>query len=208
MALDGAYLRHICKEINNSALGDRVEKIYQPNKDEIVLGLRSASGAKKLLLSARANSPRMNFTSVAPENPKVPPMLCMLLRKRLCGAKLKSVTQPQLERTAFLDFDATNDLGDHITLRLAVEIMGKYSNVIFVDENGNITDALKRVDVTMSSQRLVLPGLPYSLPPAQDKINILQQGSSTVINALEHFEKDMQLNKGLLKVIQGVSPII
>lgn len=209
MALDGAYLRHICKEINDKAAGDRVEKIYQPNKDELVLGLRSMTGAKKLLLSVRANSPRMNFTSFAPENPKVPPMLCMLLRKRLCGAKLKSVSQPQTERIAFLDFDATNELGDHITLRLTVEIMGKYSNVIFTDENGIIIDALKRVDATMSSQRLVLPSMEYKMPPPQDKVNLLESGAvATVINSIEHTEKDMLLNKALLKTVQGVSPVV
>ena len=114
MALDGGYLRHICKEINDNAVNCRVEKVYQPNKDEIILSLRGLNGASKLLLSARANSPRINFTSYAPENPKVPPMLCMLFRKRLCGAKLINARQEAMERIIFLEFDATNDLGDHI----------------------------------------------------------------------------------------------
>ncbi|HHZ05323.1 MAG TPA: fibronectin/fibrinogen-binding protein [Clostridiales bacterium] len=208
MALDGAYLRHICKEVKENAIGSRVEKIYQPNKDEIVLALRSMQGAKKLLLSARADSPRMNFTAFAPENPKVPPMLCMLLRKRLCGARLVDVTQPQMERIAFLHFDATDDLGDHITLQLAVEIMGKYSNVIFIDDKGIIIDALKRVDMTMSSQRLVLPTLKYSMPPNQDKINILDNDAQGVIDTIEKLDKNMMLNKALLSCIQGVSPIV
>lgn len=208
MALDGGYLRNICNEINQNAIGCRVEKVYQPNKDEIILGLRGLNGASKLLLSARANSPRINFTLYAPENPKVPPMLCMLFRKRLCGAKLIEARQPEMERIIFLDFDATNELGDHIKLTLAVEIMGKYSNVIFIDQEGVIIDALKRVDISMSSQRLVLPGTKYNLPPAQDKLNILETSPEDIFHQLENITVDTKLNKALLNSIQGLSPII
>ena len=208
MALDGGYLRHICNEINNIAVNSRVEKVYQPNKDEIVLGLRGMNGANKLLLSARANSPRINFTSYAPENPKVPPMLCMLFRKKLCGAKLIQARQPDMERIIFLDFDATNELGDRIVLTLAVEIMGKYSNVIFIDSEGVIIDALKRVDISMSSQRLVLPGLKYNMPPAQDKINILESTAEDIVEKLESISVDTKLSKALLNTIQGVSPVV
>lgn len=208
MALDGGYLRHICNEINENALNCRVEKVYEPNKDEIILGLRGLNGASKLLLSARANSPRINFTKYAPENPKVPPMLCMLFRKRLCGAKLINARQEAMERIIFLDFDATNELADHVNLTLAVEIMGKYSNVIFIDENGDIIDALKRVDISMSSQRLVLPGLKYSMPPAQDKMNILEASAEDVLARIENITVDTKLSKALLNTIQGVSPVI
>lgn len=208
MALDGGYLRHICKEINDNAVNCRVEKVYQPNKDEIILSLRGLNGASKLLLSARANSPRINLTSYAPENPKVPPMLCMLFRKRLCGARLINARQEAMERIIFLEFDAANDLGDHIQLTLAVEIMGKYSNVIFIDENGFIIDALKRVDVSMSSQRLVLPGLKYSMPPAQDKINILECSPQDILDRLQAITVDTRLSKALLNTIQGFSPVI
>ena len=208
MAFDGGYLRYICNEINTIAVNSRVEKVYQPNKDEIVLGLRGMNGANKLLLSSRANSPRINFTSYAPENPKVPPMLCMLFRKKLCGAKLVQARQPDMERIIFLDFDATNELGDRILLTLAVEIMGKYSNVIFIDSEGFIIDALKRVDVSMSSQRLVLPGLKYDLPPAQDKINILESTAQDIVEKLENISVDTKLSKALLNTIQGVSPVV
>lgn len=208
MALDGGYLRHICNEINATAINSRVEKVYQPNKDEIVLGLRGLNGACKLLLSSRANSPRINFTSYAPENPKVPPMLCMLFRKKLCGAKLIKAYQEAMERIIFLDFDATNELGDHIILTLAVEIMGKYSNVIFLDNEKNIIDALKRVDISMSSQRLVLPGLKYNMPPAQDKVNILNCSAEHIVEKLEGINIDTKLNKALLNTIQGLSPVV
>lgn len=208
MALDGGYLRHICNEIKEQAIGSRVEKVYQPNKDELVLVLRGMGGQKKLLLSARANSPRINFTRYAPENPKVPPMFCMLLRKRLAGAKLRQVLQPQMERLLYLTFDATNDLGDPIVLSLVVEIMGKYSNVIFIDGEKKIIDALKRVDMSMSSLRLVLPGLMYELPPVQDKMNLPEQGAKAVIARIQEDEGDKPLHKALLTHIQGVSPIV
>lgn len=208
MALDGGYIRHLCNEINKLAVSSRVDKIYQPNKDELVLSLRNINGQRKLLMSARADSPRINFTSFAPENPKVPPMLCMLLRKRLSGAKLRKAVQPGMERIVFLDFDAVNELGDHITLTLVIEIMGKYSNVILLDGEKNIIDALKRVDITMSSQRLVLPGLKYNMPPSQDKVNILENEPKAVIKRLESLAADMPLSKALLNNIQGVSPVV
>lgn len=208
MALDGAFMHHICKELNETLVNSRVDKIHQPNKDELVFIFRGFNGASKLLMSARANSPRVSITKFAPENPKTPPMLCMLLRKRLSGARLVQVYQPQMERMLCLDFDATDDLGDKQKLTLAVEIMGKYSNVIFMDESKTIIDALKRVDMSMSSQRLVLPGLPYEMPPKQNKINMLEATAEAVVEKICDTEKDMALNKAILASVQGVSPIV
>ena len=208
MALDGVFLRHIKNEIEQKLLDTKVDKIYQPARDQIVLTMRSREGSSKLLISARANSPRINITSATPENPKVPPMLCMLLRKRLSGARLRSVTQPELERLLMLEFDAVNELGDTVKLRLAVEIMGQYSNIIFIDENGMIIDAVKRVDVSMSSQRLVLPGIKYELPPKQSKLCVLEADADKIIDAVVSQPGSRPLSKALLAVIQGVSPII
>ena len=206
MALDGVFLRHICYEIGQFAIGARVDKIYQPNKEELVLSLRSHSGAKKLLLSIRSNSPRIHFTENAPENPQTPPMLCMLLRKKLTGAKITDIRQEKLERMMIIDFDAINELGDIVKISIVTEIMGKYSNVILLDENGKIIDALKRVDPSMSTQRLILPGLEYELPPAQDKLCLLDSTIEQVIECI--ITKAMPLSKALLSSIQGVSPII
>lgn len=208
MALDGAFLRHLKKEITDRALGARVDKIYQPNKEELVFLLRTRQEAFKLLLSARANSPRIHFTKYAPENPKVPPMLCMLLRKRLSGAKLVEVRQPGLERLLYLDFDAANELGDKVRLSLVIEIMGKYSNIILVDGQGKIVDALKRVDEEMSSQRLVQPGLAYELPPAQNKPCMLECQPEEIVEAIVHQPKNQSLNKGILNALQGLSPVV
>lgn len=208
MALDGMFLHHIKKELEDTLMGFRVEKIYQPGKEEIVLSMRGQGGAHKLLMSAKASSPRVHLTAYAPENPQTPPMLCMLLRKRLTGAKLRAIRQPQLERMLSFDFDATDELGDRVQLTLTIEIMGKYSNVILTGGDGLIIDALKRVDMTMSSQRLVLPGIPYEMPPAQDKPCLLDTPVQDVLGRLEHLEKDIALNKALLQNIQGVSPIV
>ena len=127
MALDGIFVHFLTHELKENLLNARVSQIHQPNRNEIILAVRTKNGNKKLLLSAGANSPRVSFTENVPENPASPPMLCMLLRKKLCGAIICDVRQPDLERIIFIDFDAADDLGDRVKLTLAVEIMGKYS---------------------------------------------------------------------------------
>lgn len=208
MALDGAMLRHIKKELEDCLLNSKVDKIYQPFRDELILSMRSMEGTKKLLLSARANSSRINITSVSPENPKTPPMLCMLLRKRLTGARLRGIEQPGLERQLRLCFEGKNELGDNVTMYLVIEIMAQYSNIIFIDGEGNIIDAVKRVDPSMSSQRLVLPGIKYEMPPAQNKLSVLENDADSIISAVVSSPRNMLLSKALLNVLQGFSPIV
>lgn len=208
MALDGAFLRHLKSEIGGALIGTRVDKIFQPNRDELIFAFRGFDAAYKLLISARANSARINLTKIPVENPLQPPMLCMLLRKKLQGAKLLGIEQPDLERALLLRFDSVNELGDHVELTLAAEIMGRYSNIILIDENGKIIDALKRVDAEMSSERLVLPGLLYRLPPPQDKLSMLQCTAEEVLARIDELPRDMELSKALLAALQGVSPIV
>lgn len=208
MALDGIFLHHITAELKENLTDSRVSQIYQPNRDELTMVFRTFNGTKRLLISTRANSPRINLCATIPENPPTPTMLCMLLRKRLSGAKLTEITQPTLDRTLFMDFSSVNELGDKVNLRLVVEIMGKHSNVILCDDRGVIIDALKRVDLTMSSQRLVLPNIKYDLPPAQDKLNILEHTPEEIIKQATDNLSEMPLNKALLSTLQGVSPIV
>ncbi len=208
MALDGAFLRHIKKELEQKLIGARVDKIHQPNREELVVSFRGYDMACKVLFSARANSARVHFTSIPLENPKQPPMLCMLLRKKLQGSKLTAIRQPELERLLHFDFDSIDELGDHVTLTLTMEIMGRYSNIILTGPDGKIIDALKRVDAEMSSQRLVLPGLTYHLPPPQDKLCMLTAGTPELQEALKALPRDMELSKALLGVLQGVSPVV
>ena len=208
MALDGIFLHHIKKEIEDKLIGGRVDKIYQPNRDELVFAFRTREENFKLLLSARPNTSRVHFTKINLENPKQPPMLCMLLRKKLMSAKLIEVEQKGLERVLVFKFDSVNELGDHVVLSLAVEIMGKYSNIIFVSEEGKIIDALKRVDAEMSSERLIFPGLLYRDPPPQDKLCILDCDISEIINKIHELPRAMSLSKALVAVMQGISPVV
>ena len=209
MALDGIYLRHIKNEIEKESLGARVNQIYQPNRDELVLVLRTYGGAKKLLLSARANSPRVNFCEKTPENPAQPPMFCMLMRKRLGGGKLTAVRQLDCDRILFLDFECVNELGDVVGLTIVCEIMGMYSNIILVNrDTGVIVDALKRVDLTVSSKRFVLPNIKYELPDSQDKLNILEHTPEEIAQRIKTQPAEMPLNRAVLSSVQGISPVI
>ena len=207
MALDGIFLRHIKTELESILTDSRVSQVYEPNRDELIINLRTYDGNKRLLLSTRADSPRIGITDYNVENPDKPPMFCMLLRKRLTSAKLTAIRQPGLERMLFLDFDSVNELGDKVKLTLAVEIMGKHSNIVLIDGDGVIVDALKRVDVTLSSKRLVLPSLIYEMPPSQDKLSIEDESIECIINAVENSEES-RLDKAVLNTLTGVSPVI
>ena len=207
MALDGIFLRHLKTELGKTILDARVSQVYLPNRDELIINLRTYDGNRRLLLSTRADSPRVGITSYAVENPDKPPMFCMLLRKRLTSGKLTAIRQPGLERMLLFDFDCVNELGDKVKLTLAVEIMGKHSNIVLVDGEGIIVDALKRVDVTLSSKRLVLPSLVYELPPSQDKLSIEKEGTAELLKAIE-LSGESRLDKAILNTLTGVSPIV
>lgn len=206
MALDGIFLHLLKNEISEKILDSRVDKIYQPSKEEILIALRSREGSQKLLLSARADSARVQLTEQYIENPAKPPMLTMLLRKLLGSARLVDILQDGFERILTFVFDARNELGDPVEYRLIAEIMGKYSNIILVGEDNKIIDCVKRIDSSKSSVREILPGLKYTLPPSQDKMNILKDS----IFDIESKMKDVGATRGKAagKVIQGLSPIV
>ncbi|HIW86094.1 MAG TPA: NFACT family protein [Candidatus Eubacterium faecipullorum] len=206
MALDGIFLYHLKNEVAQFAVGARIEKIHQPSKEELLLSLRSREGTKKLVLSCRADSAGIYFTSFSPENPPKPPMLCMLLRKHLTGAKILAVEQDGLERIVKLRLQAVNELGDLVYFSLVAEIMGRYSNIILVDQNGIIVDALRRVDEGRSHIRTVLPGESYTAPPAQDKHNLLTEDIETVRTALLNSGKTPA--RAFQDMVMGVSPIV
>ncbi len=207
MALDGLTLHFIKEEIAAAAVGCRVEKVHQPSREELVLVLRGRNGAHKLLISARANSPKIHFTNFPPENPAKPPMLCMLLRKHLTSALLTNVRQEGLERVLFLDFDATNEIGEPVKFTLCTEIMAQYSNIILINEQGNILDAVKRVDSETSSLRQILPGMLYKLPPKQNKPDLFDTtGAEIARNAAEAENK--AASSAILSNVQGLSPIV
>lgn len=206
MALDGILLSLAKKEILDGAQFSRVEKIHQPSREELVIHLRGKGGAKKLLLSVRANSPRIHFTSHAPENPATPPMFCMLMRKRLVNAALVDVRQSELDRVLYIDFDATNEIGDRVKLTLSIEIMAKHSNIILFDGDGKIVDALKRVDLSQSTVRQILPGFNYTSPPPQNKLNITLRSTENIIAQIKTYPTKT-LSSAILCTLQGVSPL-
>jgi len=165
MPLDGIALSNIVKEINDSILNFRLEKIHQPERDEIVIAFRS----QRLLLSSNPSNPRVCFVYNSGENPMQAPLFCMVLRKYLSGGKVVAINQPGFERIIEISVEHLNEMGDISVKRLIVEIMGKHSNIILVDENGIILDAIKRISLDKSSVRQVLPGITYTYPPSQSK---------------------------------------
>lgn len=206
MALDGIFLYHLKNEIAQFAIDSRVDKIHQPSKDEIIINLRSRQGSKKLLLSCNADAARIHFTDFPPENPAKPPMFCLLLRKRLAGAWVTDIEQDNLERILKINFSGTDELGDKTNYSLIIEIMGKYSNIIFVGKDGKIIDSMKRVDENKSHIREVLPGVTYVAPPKQDKLNIFTDDIENIREKIAQSRKGMY--KAVMEAIKGISPII
>ncbi|WP_288283684.1 NFACT RNA binding domain-containing protein [uncultured Anaerotruncus sp.] len=207
MPLDGVFLSQLKREIEDRIVGGRVDKIHQPARETIVIAMRAQAGNHKLLVPASASNPRLHFTTLPQDNPKSPPMFCMLMRKHLTGAKLVSITQAGLDRVLHLHFETANELGDRVVLTLAVEIMGRHSNIILVGPDGRVVDAVKRVSDEMSSVRPVLPGMAYTHVPAQDRLNIYTAAPSEIVARLRA-GKDAELSKALLGALEGISPLV
>ena len=204
MSLDGAFL-HIVKAELTPLIGSRVDKVYQPSREELVISLRTPrDGAKKLILSANSVSARVNLTDAALENPQQPPMFCMLMRKHLGGGRLTAIRQDGLERILYFDFECTNEIGDIVTNTLIAEIMGRHSNIILV-RDGRVIDSVKRITDDISSVRRVLPNIPYETPPRGDRLNLLEVSPEEVLAAVEGSPE--RLAKRLTAVLEGVSPI-
>lgn len=205
MSLDGAFLHIVTNELQ-PLVGARVDKVYQPSREEIVVSLRTfRDGGKKIVLSANSVSARINLTEAAFENPQQPPMFCMLLRKHLGGGKLIGIRQDGLERIVFLDFECTNEIGDIVTNTLIAEIMGRHSNIILV-RDGRVIDSIKRVTDDISSVRRVLPGIQYEAPPRQERLCLLDCEPQQVLEAIEGSPE--RLCKKLSAVLEGVSPVL
>lgn len=205
MSLDGAFLHIVCNELQ-PLVGARVDKVYQPSREEIVVSLRTyRDGGKKIVLSANSVSARVNLTTAAFENPQQPPMFCMLLRKHLSGGRLMAIRQDGLERIVSLDFECTNEIGDIVTNSLVAEIMGRHSNIILV-RDGRVIDSVKRITDDISSVRRVLPGIQYEAPPRQDRLCLLDAEPQQVLDAIA--DSPERLCKKLSAVLEGVSPIL
>ena len=208
MPFDAVMLRAVTRELNERALGAKIDKIQQPERDAVVLHLRGTAGTGKLLLCASPNRARVHFTEAAMENPAAPPMFCMLLRKHLSGARITDIEQPEMERVLIFRLDCLDELGERTEKRLAVELMGRNSNVILIDETGRIVDALRRVDYEMSEKRQVLPGLYYHEPPRQEKLDPLALEPGALEAMLQTVRDPVTTDKWLLDRFSGLSPLI
>ncbi|WP_026476426.1 Rqc2 family fibronectin-binding protein [Alkaliphilus transvaalensis] len=209
MALDGIVVASIVHELTSLLPGNKIEKIHQPEADELIIALRSQGKNHKLLLSSSSQHTRVHFTNVAKENPSVPPVFCMFLRKHLQGGRIVSIEQPNFERIIKFVIESYDELNILKQKHLIVELMGKHSNIILVEaETNRILDSIKRVSFDVSRQRQVLPGLTYTLPPAQNKLNPL------LIENLDGFKEGLTPNMSspVYKVIYssftGISPLI
>lgn len=206
MPLDGIFLNQLTQEVADAIVGGRVDKIHQPARETVVVSMRAKGGNKKLLLCASASNPRMHFTELPQDNPKSPPMFCMLMRKHLTGAKLLEVRQLGLDRVVHFRFETANELGDRVVLTLAVEIMGRHSNVILVDQENRVIDAVKRVTDEMSRVRPVLPGMSYTLAPAPNRLSIFTAKPSEILERVGQSQEE--LSKAISKALDGMSPLV
>lgn len=210
MAFDSGMVFAVVREINARAEDAKVEKIQQPQKDEIVITLHSAASREnlRLAINAGANNPKIGFTAAQKENPSAAPMLCMLLRKQLGGGKLVAARQVGFDRIVELEFACRDEMGFAVTRILIVEIMGKYSNLLLTDGDKKIITALKMIDFSTSRLRQILPGMTYELPPAQDKQDVFAVSEDTLSSMLATREGSMPLGKFLLNSFLGISPLV
>lgn len=204
MPLDAVCLSGVVQELQ-TIVGRRIEKIQQPSRDQVVLTLR---GNQKLLLSASANQPRIHLTQIARENPMQAPMFCMLLRKHLGSGRIAAVEQPALERVVILTIDMMDEMGESGQRQLVLECMGRHSNLILLDGEGRILEALRHVDMEMSEKRQVLPGLFYHLPPAQEKRDPLTVEEETFAQVISAAPTERELSDVLLDTFFGLSPLV
>jgi len=208
MAFDAGMLACTLSEIRRLALGARIEKVYQPERDEIVLAMRSLEGGKRLSINAGSGNPRIGFTDTTKENPQNPPMFCMLLRKYLQGAKLSEVTQASFDRVAYLGFDTRDEMGFPCKRYLIAELMGRYSNLIFADENKKIITALRLSDLSFDSKRQLIAGMRYTEPPKQDKDDPLSVTEERFLALWQNAPQDTPCDKFIVGTFSGIAPVV
>jgi len=220
MPLDALCLSGLVHELDTALAGAKVDKIYQPGREEVVLALRAPAGNVRLLLSASPNQPRAHMTQLSLENPDKPPMFCMLLRKHLSGARLLAVEQTPLERVVHFRFEALNELGDRVERRLVLEAISHKTNLILLDGEGRILDCIRHVGPSLADQipvdgwdgaarlRVLQPGMFYRLPPAVAKADPLSASRQELEQLAAAAPEEAQADKWLLDTFGGLSPLV
>ncbi|MBQ3021734.1 MAG: NFACT family protein [Clostridia bacterium] len=208
MPLDAVALGAIAHELNTELKGAKIEKIHQPERDEILLVLKAQSGGKKLTISASSANSRIHLVTESKENPATPPMFCMLLRKHLTGGRVESVTRLGFERVIDIEISSRNEMGDIISRHLICEVMGRNSNIIFLDENRKIIDSVKHIDLTVSSVRNILPGLLYMMPPDTDRLNPETATEDEYFMMLANAPEGREADRAITDHVKGISPLL
>ena len=204
MPMDGLTTGFAARELNEILRDGRIDKITQPERDTIVLVIRAGGTNHRLLLCASPNNARCHLTMSSFSNPLEPPAMCMLMRKQITGARIQEIRQVDGDRIVYVDLDAVNELGDHVLRRLVLEIMGRHSNLLLLDENGRILEATRHVNPEMSRVRQIQPGMTYLPPPAQDKLNPETLTEEKLYERLSAIP-DARLSRALADTITGLS---
>ncbi len=208
MPLDAICLSALTAELAPALEGAKIEKVQQPERDLLLLSLRTKSGNRKLLLSAGVGSARAHFTAESMENPAEPPMFCMLLRKHLTGARVLSVTQPEHERLLRFELESRDEMGDAARKALVLELIGRSSNLILVGPDGRIVDCLRRADYAGDELRRLLPGMLYRLPPKQDKRGVFDIRDDELEAMTATADRSQPVDRWLLARFSGLSPLV
>lgn len=206
MAYDGIVVNAITQELGEVLTDGRIDKIHQPEKDTILISVRTRNGGYRLLLCANPSCARVHLASSGMENPMTPPMFCMLLRKHIGSGKITRIEQPDFERIIRIHIESYDELGDLSEKVLICELMGKHSNIILINKDGKIIDSVYHIDLSVSSVRQILPGLIYTAPPSQDKLNPTEYSKDDVKKRL--MPDDSPLYKQLLDTYSGISPLM
>lgn len=206
MAFDGVTIAGIVSELKDKLVGNRIYKIAQPEKDELILTVKGSCGQVRMLMSADASLPLLYLTGKNKTSPMTAPNFCMLLRKHLQNARIVSVVQPGLERIVRFELEHLNEMGDLCRKYLIIELMGKHSNIIFCDDKDMIIDSIKHISGMVSSVREVLPGRSYFIPKTQDKAELLECSMDEMAAVLK--AKSLPVYKAIYTGFTGVSPCI
>ena len=206
MPLDAILLRGLTDELRKSAVGAKIDRVQQPEKEMLLLTLHTNEGGRKMLLSAAVSGARVHFTSQSYENPAEPPMFCMLLRKHLSGARIRAIEQPELERLLLIRLAARDEMGDESEKTLAVELIGRSANIVLVGADGRIIDCLRRMEYG-GEGRGMLPGMIYRMPPKQNKTPFFGCTDEELAAVLGGFSGG-ELDRELLNRFSGLSPLI
>ncbi|MBQ3011386.1 MAG: NFACT family protein [Oscillospiraceae bacterium] len=207
MALDAVFLTALCDELQSQIVGAKIDKVQQPERDQILLSIRSRQGNHRLLLSAGTGTARVHITTQKFEQPSEPPMFCMLLRKHLTSTIIENVSQPNRDRLLVFEIGGYDEMGDEVHKKLVVEMMGQASNIILVGEDCRIIDCLRRISSGDGVHRNLLPGMFYELPPAQKKPDFFSV-SEEQRNDLWMQAENITADKWVTATFSGVSPLI